>query len=231
MTAQSRAKKRPKAQQSKAAPENSATRSAVLDLLKRRGEQSAAALGEALGVTPMAARLHLYDLEAEGLAAARAEASGRGRPTKLWRLTDTAAKVFPDAHQGLAVEMIGAVESLFGAGGLAKIINAHSDRQREAYSVLMKGAKTVGERVRRLADARSAEGYMAEAQRDGRDWLLIENHCPICSAAKACTRLCANELSVFQDVLGPEVRVAREEHILAGARRCAYRVRAARGKG
>ena len=231
MTAQSRAKKRPKAQQSRAASENSATRSAVLDLLKRRGEQSAAALGEALGVTPMAARLHLYELEAEGLAEARAEASGRGRPTKLWRLTDAAAKVFPDAHQGLAVEMIGAVENLFGAAGLAKIINAHSDRQREAYRALMKGAKTVGERVRRLADARSAEGYMAEAQRDGRDWLLIENHCPICSAAKACTRLCANELSVFQDVLGPEVRVVREEHILAGARRCAYRVRGARRKG
>ena len=236
MTAEPRAKARPKTRKAKAAPakaalESPATRSAVLDLLKRRGEQSAAALGEALGVTPMAARLHLYELEAEGLAEARAQASGRGRPTKLWRLTDAAARVFPDAHQGLAVEMIGAVESLFGAEGLAKIIDAHSDRQREDYSMRMKGAKTLGERVRRLAKARSDEGYMAEARRDGRDWLLIENHCPICSAAKACTRLCASELGVFQDVLGPEVSVAREEHILAGARRCAYRVRAAARRG
>jgi predicted ArsR family transcriptional regulator len=30
---------------------------------------------------------------------------------------------------------------------------------------------------------------------------------------------------VFRDVLGPEVEVERVEHILAGARRCAYRIR------
>jgi predicted ArsR family transcriptional regulator len=66
---------------------------------------------------------------------------------------------------------------------------------------------------------------MAEARSDGRDWLLIENHCPICSAAKACTGLCANELKVFADVLGKGATVTREEHILAGARRCVYRVK------
>ncbi|MFQ5562939.1 MAG: helix-turn-helix transcriptional regulator [Parvularculaceae bacterium] len=200
------------------------TRSTLLDLLKRQGEQSAGALGAALGVTPMAARLHLYALEAEGLVTARSEAKGRGRPTKLWMLTDDAARVFPDAHQDLAVEMIESVEGLFGAAGLARLIRKHGDKQRKIYGEKLGGAKTPGERVRRLAKARADEGYMAEAKRDGRDWLLIENHCPICSAAKACTNLCANELKVFQDVLGPDVSIAREEHILAGARRCVYRV-------
>lgn len=202
------------------------TRSEILNLLKREGEQSSTALGEELGVTPMAARLHLYELEAEGLVEARSKSSGRGRPTKLWRLTEDAARVFPDAHQGLAVEMIQSVEALFGEEGLAKVIGKHGDMQRAAYGEKLKSAKSVGERVKRLAALRSDEGYMAEAKRDGRDWLLIENHCPICSAAKACTRLCANELQVFQDVLGEGVVVAREDHILAGARRCVYRVKA-----
>ena len=202
------------------------TRSAILELLKRGGEQSAGALAETLDLTPMAARLQLYELEAEGLVAARSEARGRGRPTKLWMLTDAAARVFPDAHQGLAVEMIQSVEKLFGAKGLAKLIEAHGDKQREDYGAKINGAKTMGERVKRLAKLRSGEGYMAEAKRDGRDWLLIENHCPICSAAKACSGLCKNELQVFQDVLGDDVNVSREEHILAGARRCAYRVKA-----
>ncbi len=204
---------------------NPATRARVLDLLKREGEQSSSALGAALGLTPMAARLHLYELEAEGLVTARAEAKGRGRPTKLWMLTEEAARVFPDAHQGLAVDMIKSVEELFGAEGLARLVKKHGDRQRAAYGEKLKSAKSVGERVKRLAKARSGEGYMAEAKKDGRDWLLIENHCPICSAAKACTGLCAGELKVFQDVLGEGVTIAREEHILAGARRCAYRVK------
>ena len=201
------------------------TRHAVLDLLKREGEMSAAALGKALSVTPMAARLQLYGLEEEGLVEARSEAKGRGRPTLYWSLTEASARVFPDAHQSLAVEMIASVEELFGAEGLQKFVKKHGDMQRAAYGEKLKSAKTMGERVKRLARARSDEGYMAEAQKDGRDWLLIENHCPICYAAKACTGLCAGELKVFSDVLGKGAKVTREEHILSGARRCAYRVR------
>ena len=68
---------------------------------------------------------------------------------------------------------------------------------------------------------------MAAAAEDGDDFLLIENHCPICSAAKACTRLCKNELQVFQNALGPDTKVTREDHILSGARRCVYRIKAA----
>ena len=56
-------------------------------------------------------------------------------------------------------------------------------------------------------------------------YLLVENHCPICSAAAQCQGLCAAELAVFRAVLGPDVDVERTDHILAGARRCAYRVR------
>ena len=95
----------------------------------------------------------------------------------------------------------------------------------EAYGKALAKDRTLAARVKHLAKLREAEGYMALAQKDGRDWLLIENHCPICSAAKACTGLCANELEVFQDVLGEDVEVSREEHILADARRCVYRVK------
>lgn len=204
--------------------DNPKTRGEILEILKREGEQSAGALGDRLGVTPMAARLHLFELEDEGLVAARSEARGRGRPTKLWSLTEEAARIFPDAHQGLAVEMIKSVEELFGAEGLKKVINKHGALQRKIYRQKLKSAKTQSERVKRLAKARSDEGYMASAEKEGRDWLLIENHCPICSAAKVCTGLCANELKVFSDVLGKDVSVTREEHILAGARRCVYRV-------
>ncbi|KAG1161351.1 hypothetical protein G6F35_019117 [Rhizopus arrhizus] len=65
---------------------------------------------------------------------------------------------------------------------------------------------------------------MAELRQDGADYLFIENHCPICSAAKACMGFCRSELELFRNVLGAGVTVDREEHILAGARRCAYRV-------
>ncbi len=151
---------------------------------------------------------------------------GRGRPTKIWSLTDAASRAFPDAHQGLALEMITSIRDMFGEDGLARVIDRHSETQLAAYREHLAGLKDIGARVQRLTELRSAEGYMAAAARDGDDWLLIENHCPICSAAKACQRLCANELQVFQDALGPDIRVSREDHILKGARRCVYRVHA-----
>ncbi len=212
---------------SPAPPALSATRNTLLDLLKRGGPQSASALAETLGVTAMAVRLHLYELAEEGLIEETSKPVGRGRPTKIWSLTEAAARAFPDAHQGLALEMIESIREMFGEEGLSKVIDRHSDSQLTAYRTHLAGHDSIGARVKRLTELRSAEGYMAAAAEDDGDWLLIENHCPICSAAKACTRLCANELDVFRQALGDDVTVTREDHLLSGARRCVYRISAA----
>ena len=88
----------------------------------------------------------------------------------------------------------------------------------------MAGKKNLAARLHKLAEIRTGEGYMAGVKQVGDDWLFHENHCPICSAAKTCTKLCANELWVFQELLGQDVTITREEHILAGARRCLYKI-------
>ena len=74
---------------------------------------------------------------------------------------------------------------------------------------------------------RTGEGYLAEVvdAPDGDGLLLIEHHCPICDAAKACTNLCSAELDLFRDVLGPDVEVIRTQHLIQGDQRCAYRLR------
>nr|MDJ0635647.1 hypothetical protein [Xenococcaceae cyanobacterium MO_188.B29] len=59
---------------------------------------------------------------------------------------------------------------------------------------------------------------------DDGSFLLIENHCPICAAAIACTGLCQREQEIFQTVLGENIDIARTEHIVAGERRCVYRI-------
>lgn len=209
------------------APPLTATRNTILDRLKREGPQSAAALAESLGVTAMAVRLHLYELAEEKLVEETSKPQGRGRPTKIWSLTGAAARIFPDAHQGLALEMIDSIREMFGEEGLSRIIDRHSETQLAIYEAAIQGIDSLGERVKTLAELRSREGYMAAAAEDGEDWLLIENHCPICSAATACQRLCANELDVFRAALGAGAEVTRDEHLLAGARRCVYRIRPA----
>ena len=92
------------------------------------------------------------------------------------------------------------------------------------------GAATLEERVRALARQRTVEGYMADVHLDGERGgvVLVEHHCPICTAATACPGFCRSELELFRDTLGPDVTVERTAHILAGDVRCAYLIRPGR---
>ena len=201
------------------------TRRALLDLLKRDGAQDAGSLARRLGVSAMAVRQHLYDFQAEGLVEAKAVARGRGRPAKLWHLTDAAARLFPDAHAELPVELLATLRETLGQAELDRLLVARSERQAQSYVRRVPAGLPLAERLAALAALRSGEGYMATIQAEGEGFLLLENHCPICIAARACSGLCATELAVVRAVLGPDAEIERVEHILAGARRCAYRIR------
>ncbi|MBC2884463.1 transcriptional regulator [Ochrobactrum sp. CM-21-5] len=190
--------------------------------LKMRGAQTAAVIGEHLGTTGEAVRQQLVRLAEEGLVASHSVSLGVGRPSQFWDLTEAGNKRFPDTHADLTVQLLHSVRAILGEDALDTLIAHREAETRRQYQARLKGM-SLGDRVRELAAIRTAEGYMAaaEQQEDG-SWLLIENHCPICAAADACQGFCRAELQVFQAVLGPDVSVERTEHILAGARRCAY---------
>ncbi len=202
----------------------------ILYILKTKGPDTAAALGRRLKVTAMAVRQHLYRFRAEGLVAFSDERRRVGRPARIWRITERAANRFPESHAELTLEMIAAVRAAFGEAGLEKLLAERTRRQLKDYRTRMNGAgAALANRVRALADIRKAQGYMAEcATRSDGTLLLAENHCPICVAAAECQGLCREELSLFQKLFGKQATVARIDHILAGARRCAYVIKPAR---
>lgn len=197
----------------------------ILLQLKLQGPQGTTALAEWLEITPEAVRQQVQKLlDAALLEGHQERASGAGRPRQLWTLTAAGHARFPDAHAQLALELIGSVRSLFGDSGVDRLIDARRDDNRRTYLSTIGSARNLGERVRRLAAIRDHEGYMARAERDGRDWLLIEDHCPICAVAQTCQGFCRAELELFCEVLGKQAQVVREQHLLAGARRCVYRI-------
>ncbi len=123
--------------------------------------------------------------------------------------------------------MLEAVRAEFGGTGLDRLIARRERTAETAYAKALAPAGTLQDRVLRLTALRAAEGYMADwSQTADGDYLLVENHCPICAAAAACQGFCRAELDLFRHALGREVDVERTDHILAGARRCAYRITA-----
>ena len=199
----------------------------ILTLLKTRGPQKAADLGNALGITGEAARQQLMKLAADKLLEASSEVRGVGRPTQVWRLTPAGNARFPDAHAELTVQLIDTIRSELGEGALERLILVREEKTRTRYAAELAGLTELEERIACLAEIRSREGYMAEWRAEGAEgaeFLLIENHCPICAAATICQGLCQTELELFGAVLGQGVQVSRVDHIIAGARRCAYRI-------
>ncbi|WP_421201678.1 helix-turn-helix transcriptional regulator [Aeromonas enteropelogenes] len=196
----------------------------ILFLLKSHGPQSAAALGEQLQMTSMGARQHLMVLEAEGWVGFSDEARGRGRPVRLWHLTEQAWQRFPDTHSDLTLQLIDNIQQLFGEVGMERLILQREQQQLARYQAHMTQAG-LADRLIALKALRTREGYMADMrQEEDGSWLLWESHCPICAAARACRGFCRSELEMFRQLLAP-AEVEREQYLLDGDHRCLYRIR------
>ncbi|ONG50672.1 transcriptional regulator [Pseudoroseomonas deserti] len=201
----------------------------LLQHLKRHGPRPTAVLAEALGLTAEAARQQIRKLAEAGLLAAqpappRGAVRSQGRPGTDWALTAAGHARFPDGHAVLGLQMIAAIRQSFGEAGLEAAIAAREAAMAATYRAACPGPGLEA-RLRQLAAQRSAEGYMARVEQEAGAWRLVEDHCPICAAASACQGFCRSELALFRALLGPEAEVTREQHLLSGAARCAYRVR------
>jgi predicted ArsR family transcriptional regulator len=201
----------------------------ILHLLKTRGPSTAQALAEALGLTSMGARRQLQAAQDRGLVAFEEVADKVGRPARRWLLTGAGHARFPDRHADLTVQLIAQARAVFGDAGLDLLIAAREQAIEAHYQMEVDAEQGMAARVAALARARDAEGYMTETEaRDDGSVLLVENHCPICAAARECQNFCRSELEIFQRVMGAGCQVERAEHLLSGGRRCVYVIRPVR---
>ncbi len=196
----------------------------IIDKIKREGAITAKQIAESFGITSMGARQHLQGLEDDGVVQYYDQKVKVGRPTRHWTLTEKGHQQFSDRHGELAIQMIDAVEELFGEEGLAKVANQREAQTLNRYLPTFSEIHNLEQRVAELVKLRSNEGYMAEYQPSDNGFLLIENHCPICKAATRCEALCQSELNIFQALLGEDVTVSRTEHIVQSQRRCCYQI-------
>ncbi len=196
----------------------------ILESIKRNGAVTAKQLSEEFGMTSMGARQHLQALEEEGLLEFEDIKAKVGRPNRHWSLTEKGHNQFSDRHKDLTIQVIDAVEHLFGQEGLEKVALERENSVYQSYQAAMAHCRDLRCKLNTLVELRSAEGYMAELQETASGFLFIENHCPICKAATRYRSLCQSELNVFQRLLGSEYVVSRTEHIVDGERRCVYEV-------
>ncbi|KGJ97656.1 putative transcriptional regulator [Colwellia psychrerythraea] len=200
------------------------THEKIIQLLKTQGPLTAKILASELALTTMGVRQHVQGLEDSGDVVFKDEKAARGRPTRYWSLTDKGNSRFADRHDELTVQLLDSVITLFGDDGMEKLISHREETAMANYRLALADRFGVEEKLQMLAKIRSDEGYMATVEQHEGIYWLMENHCPICAAATKCLSFCRSELQMFQTLMSEVATVSREEHIIDGARRCAYKV-------
>ncbi len=196
----------------------------ILMFIKMRGEVTSLAISEELSITKEGARKHLLNLAQEGLIESSVKSEGVGRPSTYYSLTEKGISQFPDSHAEVTVQLLKSVKNLLGENALDLLITDREKNTYERYEQALSKAKSIEERLEGLAQARSKEGYVAEWKKEGEEYFLIENHCPICAAATECQGFCRAELSNFQSLIGRDYKVERVDHIISGGQRCVYKI-------
>jgi predicted ArsR family transcriptional regulator len=182
----------------------------VTRLLLERGPVTAALIADALGLSPAAVRRHLDALLADGEVgtrdAPRRGQRGRGRPAKLFLLTEAGRSRFGHAYDDLAVSAL----RFLAEGGGEQAIRAFAESRVEAMigrhrdEIAMQ--PDVSARARALAKALTSEGYAASTRDAGSGEQMCQHHCPVAHVAAEFPQLCEAETAAFADLLGTHVQ-------------------------
>lgn len=188
------------------------TRARVARLILENGPVTAAALGTTLGLTPAAVRRHLDHLLAGGMIETRTARvygnRGRGRPAKLFAITDAGRSAFEHTYDDLATSALRFLAKRAGADAVTDFARSQvSDLERRYRPVVQ--AAPLADRVRSLAKALSADGYAASATAGpgpAAGQQLCQHHCPVAHVAAEYPQLCEAETEAFGRLLGTPVQ-------------------------
>src|SRR6202012_4600819 len=143
------------------------TRAQVARLILELGPSTAATLGGRLGLTPAAIRRHLDNLLAEGLVETRTARTygnrGRGRPAKVFVITDAGRSAFEHAYDDLATSALRYLAETGGPQAVAEFARQQLAETERRYLPVVAQASDLTARVHALADALSVDGYAAPA--------------------------------------------------------------------
>lgn len=181
------------------------TRSEIIRLLLSHGPSTTSTLAAALGLSATAVRRHLDALEDEELVATRAESlrkrRGRGRPPRVYLLTELGRERLPHAYDDLAVDVLDFLSSQGGEESVTAFARRRAERLVASVADELANASTKAEKMRILATGLTGSGYVASVEQVRNGAQLSRHHCPVSHVASKYPQLCEQELAVFSEVL------------------------------
>ena len=183
------------------------TRDAIARSILENGPSTASTLSQRLALTPAGIRRHLELLIVDGILEARdprvASTRGRGRPSKVFVMTDAGRAQFEHSYDDLAVAAL----KFMAADSGDHLVNAFAESRAE--DIERKAAPFLAKRVKKidaLATFLTEQGYAASVEKRGTGEEICQHHCPIAHVAAEFPQLCEAETQAFSRLLGTHVQ-------------------------
>ena len=173
------------------------TRERVLGLLLELGTATAATLSARLDVTPAGIRRHLDALLAEGVVTTREprrRAVTRGRPARLYALSDAGHAAGPSAYDDMAVSALRFMTT--------EQVEGFAEARGRELEARYDGVGSPEELAARLSE----DGYAASVSEQGLGVQLCQHHCPVQHVAAEFPQLCDAETAALGRLLDVHVQ-------------------------
>jgi predicted ArsR family transcriptional regulator len=195
----------------------------IIEILKENATATVAELAGELGMAQVSVRHHLDILIGEDLVTASGvrRRNGAGRPSQIYTLAPGASKLFPQAHEALAGEMLREIKAILPPEEVKSMFRRLAERTaREAPTP--RADQTLEERLDQVADFLSEKGYTARWEvRNGRYELQTCN-CPYAGVADRHPEVCEMDHALVQFLVPGNTSVRCEGSHVGGSARCTY---------
>ncbi len=190
--------------------EDQPTRDRVARAILVNGPSTAAMLAEQLSLTPAAVRRHLDHLVEEGVVEPREQRvyghRGRGRPAKVFALTDAGRDAFDQAYDDLAADALRFLAETAGDEAVLAFARRRMSFIERDYQRVVSDDPSLSP-AEALAKVFTDEGYAANVRElpvVGEQ--LCQQHCPVSHVAQEFPQLCEAETEAIGRILGTHVQ-------------------------
>ena len=190
-------------------PDDRSTRQRVIDSVLQHGPSTASQLAVRLALTPAAIRRHLTALLADGTLADSEQrvygARGRGRPSKIFSLTDVGRSDFHHTYDALAISAMRRLRDTVGVEAVRALAAERLDGVEQRFHEIQ-AANPDRPAVDVLADSLALSGYAPVVKPVASGDQLCQHHCPVAHVAAEFPILCEVETALFARLLGSHVQ-------------------------
>ncbi len=177
------------------------------------------------------ARHHLDKLAGGGyveVTTARTDGGGAGRPSKRYKATESDTAIqFPVRHDDLLVSLLGRALALLPADQAATMAEEVGIEYGRTLASTMgptdQAQRSFRSSLHVVADALSAHGFAAHAEKQGEELRIVAQHCPFGDTAIEHPVICAVDRGLVKGMLSSlygETRPSTEMSVPLGSETC-----------